>query len=171
MSATNRGSKRHQYDFYSTPVHCTEAICSQLVFPQRSCILEPCSGEGAIARVVERFTNEQMMEFDIQRGEDFLELDMSTYGRFDMVITNPPFSIAQEFVEKSLLISNCVVMLLRMNFVASAKRKEFWERNPWTGCGVLTKRPSFTGKGTDATDYAWFIWDKTERQRKGMFWL
>jgi len=36
---------------------------------------------------------------------------------------------------------------------------------------VLSKRPSFTGKGTDATDYAWFVWDKTDRIPRGIHFV
>ncbi|WP_436663579.1 hypothetical protein ACOALA_13645 [Alicyclobacillus acidoterrestris] len=91
--------------------------------------------------------------------------------RYDFIITNPPFSLAQEFVEKSLTLANCVIMLLRLNFLASGKRKEFWEKHPPTAIHVLTKRPSFTGTGTDATDYAWFVWDTTGRQKRGLYWI
>jgi len=34
---------------------------------------------------------------------------------------------------------------------------------------VISKRPSFTGGGTDATEYAWFIWDNTDRIERGIF--
>ena len=40
--------------------------------------------------------------------------------------------------------------------------------NTPTALHVLSKRPSFTGKGTDATDYAWYVWDKTERLSRGV---
>lgn len=170
MSATGRAlTKRHVYDAYSTPTWCTEAICRQLVWPQESGVLEPCAGDGAIVRVLEKYA-EYIVECEIQRGIDFFEFDPD-YPRFDFIITNPPFSLAQEFVEKSLTLANCVVMLLRLNFLASSKRKAFWERNEPTAIHVLTKRPSFTGKGTDATDYAWFVWDSTGRQKRGVFWL
>lgn len=28
---------------------------------------------------------------------------------------------------------------------------------------VLPQRPSFTGKGTDSTSYAWFVWTSAEK--------
>lgn len=171
MSATGRATQRNAYDAYSTPKHCTEAICSQLVWSKDAWILEPCSGEGAISQILKRYAEDRVLELDIQRGYDFLEMDMSVYGRFDMVLTNPPFTLAQEFIEKSLTIANCVVMLLRLNFLASSKRKEFWQKHPPTAVHVLTRRPSFTGKGTDACDYAWFVWDSTGRQKVGWHWL
>ncbi|GMA64734.1 DNA methyltransferase [Alicyclobacillus fastidiosus] len=172
MSATNRANhKRNANDSYPTPSWCTEAIVREIVWTSDSRVLEPCCGDGAISRVIEHVQWVSHIEWcEIQMGRDFLEYDF--FGeRFDFVITNPPFSLAQEFVEKSLTLANCVIMLLRLNFLASGKRKEFWEKHPPTAIHVLTKRPSFTGNGTDATDYAWFVWDTTGRQKHGMFWI
>ena len=42
----------------------------------------------------------------------------------------------------------------------SKARYEFWQENPLSRLYTLSKRPSFTGKGTDATSYSWFMWDK-----------
>lgn len=55
-------------------------------------------------------------------------------------------------------------MLLRTSFLESKNRYEFWQRYPLNGLYVLNKRPSFTGHGTDATNYAWFVWNNSEKQ-------
>jgi hypothetical protein len=76
----------------------------------------------------------------------------------DLVITNPPYSLAQEFIETSMgLAKVAVVMLLRLNYLASERRSAFMRAHP-PDVYVLPNRPSFTGKGTDATEYAWFVW-------------
>ena len=93
---------------------------------------------------------------EIQKGKDYLKVNFKS----DLIVTNPPFSLALEFLEKSLREAEVVVYLLRLNFLGSQKRKPFWEKNPPSHIFVLSKRPSFTGKGTDATEYAWFVWDK-----------
>ena len=88
---------------------------------------------------------------------------------FDIIIGNPPYSEAQEFIEHSfeLLKENGIlIFLLRTNFLASKKRFEFWKMYPLSKLYVLSKRPSFTGKGTDATSYSWFIWDKTTNKQE-----
>lgn len=54
-----------------------------------------------------------------------------------------------------------MIFLLRTNFLESKKRFEWWQDKPPTKLYVLSKRPSFTGKGTDATSYSWFIWEKS----------
>lgn len=176
MSATGRANhKRNAYDSYPTPTWCTEAIVRQIVWGDSARIFEPCAGEGAIAEVLVSRDCGRVLAADINpdarmgNGVDFLKNDDSE--RYDFIITNPPFSLAQEFVEKSLTLANCVIMLLRLNFLASKSRKEFWEKHPPTAIHVLTKRPSFTGSGTDATDYAWFVWDTTGRQKRGLYWI
>lgn len=78
---------------------------------------------------------------------------------FDLIILNPPFSLAQEFVEKSFELSpnGTVAVLLRLNWLGSKKRIAFHKKNP-SNVYVLPKRPSFTNDGrTDGTEYAWFV--------------
>lgn len=77
-----------------------------------------------------------------------------------VILTNPPYKLGREFIEKSLAIAPVVVMLLRLNFLGSQKRAGFHRAHP-ADIYVLPKRPSFTGKGTDATEYAWFVWGLT----------
>jgi hypothetical protein len=173
MSATGRGASRAKNDIYPTPTWATEAIAQQINWHGGAVsgavdVLEPCIGNGAIADVLLDYVD-SVEWAEITKGRDFLTYD---FGRtFDFVVTNPPYSLAQEFIEKSLTLADCVVMLLRINFLASKSRKEFWEKHPPTAVHVLTQRPSFTGHGTDATDYAWFVWDFTGRQKKGFYWL
>ena len=49
-------------------------------------------------------------------------------------------------------------MLLRLNWLGSEDRAAWLRRHP-PSVYVLPNRPSFVeGGGTDATEYAWFIW-------------
>ena len=92
-------------------------------------------------------------------------MDLDFDQRFDVVITNPPFSDAEAFLRRSLELADHVVLLLRLNFLASAKRAELMrERAP--DVYVLPNRPSFDGKGTDSIEYAWFHWP-ARRRRSG----
>ena len=56
-------------------------------------------------------------------------------------------------------------MLLRLPFLESNKRYEFWQNHPVNKLYILSKRPSFRGKGTDATAYAFFVWDNSSKQK------
>lgn len=100
--------------------------------------------------------------------DDFLKHDFGE-EKFDLIIGNPPYSLALEFTEKCLsLLSDegKLVFLLRTAFLESKKRYGFWQREPLSELYVLSKRPSFTGKGTDATSYSWFVWDKSKDTQK-----
>ena len=180
MSATNRGTKRNEADFYATPLETVYAILDVLPdLNEVKFILEPSAGNGNIikalrSRDIHGFCIEAM-EFREEEKENLEELaDVVTIGNFltddtkhskyDLIIGNPPYSLAKEFIDKSLELlapGGRLIFLLRTNFLESKKRFEWWQDKLPNGLYVLNKRPSFTGKGTDATSYSWFIWQKS----------
>jgi hypothetical protein len=91
---------------------------------------------------------------------DFLIMDPMTLPgiRMDVSIlwvSNPPFSKAQEFLEKTLRNldrsphGSVVAFLLRLGFLGSRKRAPFWRRYPPDHITVL---------GTDSEEYGIFWW-------------
>ncbi len=183
MSATNRGIERQENDFYSTPAWCVHRLLERLRLPG-GMWLEPCVGEGAIVRAVSEVRHDLTWDvndlvlrphFDLGLStlvdqvteQNFLDYEglnrnVNQYGKpYDVCITNPPYSLAEEFIEHALSLSTVVVMLLRLNFLGSAKRLPLFERVGIPSVYVLPNRPSFMGDGTtDATEYAWFVWDQ-----------
>jgi len=155
-------TERSPNDYYPTPNWCFEKL--PFDFTKFKTALEPCQGDGRITCFLED-KGISTTGIDIDDGTDYL-----TYvtEKVDLILTNPPFSLAQEFILKARKDADTVVMLLRINFLGSQKRNAFWHENPVTGLIVLSKRPSFTGKGTDSIEYAWFIWDKTDKLPKGI---
>lgn len=181
MSATNRGSERKGYDFYATPISVVDNLLNYLDVKelQNKTVLEPSAGNGNIVKSLlgggirkEYITTCEIREeekdgLNAISGEviicDFLS-DMDTSRKFDLIIGNPPYSDAINFVEKCLNMlsdNGKLIFLLRTAFLESKSRYDFWQKNPLSELYVLSKRPSFTGKGTDATSYSWFIWDKS----------
>lgn len=175
MSVTGHGAKtghvRHADDWYSTPAWATRAILGALDLPTSFCdtdtILDPCCGDGAILRVVaEVMPKVRRLGIEIDEGRATAAgavcadaLGPTSWGPTSaVVLTNPPFNLAMPFVHRSLAeTSGPVVMLLRLAWLASQKRAPFMRANT-PSVYVLPKRPSFTGKGTDSADYAWFVW-------------
>ncbi len=177
MSATNRGTKRNEYDFYATPIDVVENFIKNYGGLSGK-ILEPSAGNGNIIKAL----NKQNIDCEIHAVEireeeksnlnklskkvficDFLQ-EYNNDEKYDVIIGNPPFSNAIDFTEKCLKMlkeDGKLIFLLRTSFLESKKRKEFWQKNPVSDLYVLSQRPSFTGKGTDATSYSWFIWDKS----------
>lgn len=156
MSATNRGAQRIPKDSYQTPDYCVEALLPFIRWPEVHSFLEPCRGSGSIYGQV---SAARKAWCELSEGRDYLTAQYPE--RFDLIITNPPFSLAMEFLTKSLDEANTVIYLLRVNMLGAKCRKDFWNRHPPSHLFPLAKRPSFTGRSrTDATEYAWFAWDR-----------
>ena len=114
MSATNRGAVRREADFYATPLESVFSFLDNFgeINPKDQ-ILEPSAGNGAIINAlrlrgyrnpvtaVELREEKELYFFadEVIYG-DFLKMNFSR--RYDVIISNPPYSLAQEFITKSL---------------------------------------------------------------------
>lgn len=165
MSRQVKGKRLNNTDFYPTPPWCYENL--EIDWSKFSSAHEPCRGDGRIEDFLATECNIPTTYSEILEDKDFFEFTDDV----DLIITNPPFSIAKEFIDHSLELCNTCIMLLRINYLGSISRHEWWKKQPPTAMFVLSKRPSFTGKGTDATDYAWFVWDKTDRIPRGVHFV
>ncbi len=163
MSSTN-GTVRAN-EFYPTPDNVVDALLAQLQLRQEDTFLEPCKGEGAIYNKV------NLAEWDktyaeITMGLDYLDIDYGDY-LFDVIITNPPFSLTEEFLRKSLkelAPDGTLAYLQRVNFLGSKRRVPFWAEVGFPNkTPVIVPRPRFVGGGSDSCEYCWFIYDKGNR--------
>lgn len=177
--------KRKANDFYPTPPEVIDALLDNYeIGGANTKILEPCAGDGQIIKSLKKNGYEKIKAVEIREEESEKLNELVGYGNFaitdylkvnkkflkepDVIITNPPFSLAMEFIVKSLedvTKDGKVIMLLRLGFLASKTRYKFMKENPPTDIYVLHKRPSFTGAGTDSQEYAWFVWDKAKTEQ------
>lgn len=162
MSATNRGCERKAYDFYATPPETVRAFLANFDgISAGDRILEPSAGNGQIVKVLREGGYDNRIDAVELRPEERGALEALagnvTIGSFfdyepdcgyDVIIGNPPYSLALDFIN------------LRTNFLESEKRFKWWREHPLSGLYTLHKRPSFTGRGTDATSYSWFVWER-----------
>lgn len=165
MSRQIAGKRLNATDYYATPPWCYENL--NIDWSLFSSAHEPCRGDGRIHFFLEEECGLTCSWSEINEGKDFFEFT----NQVDLILTNPPFSVAREFIDHALSISNTCIMLLRLNFLGSIDRHNWWKQKPPSALHILSKRPSFTGKGTDATEYAWFVWDKTNRLSPGVFFV
>lgn len=161
MSSTNRGGIKINQDRYYTPRWCIELLVERIDFSRVTSFLEPCAGDGRILDYIPSPIIKWSCEID--KGINYF--DYRTNYRDDLIITNPPFSQALKFLEKSLNEAKTVCYLQRLNWLGSKTRKDFWNSNMPDKLFVLSQRPQFMKElgiksGTDSTEYAWFIWDK-----------
>jgi len=153
MSATGRnlpGHTRFVDDEYETPFWCTELILPHI---QSGPIFDPCCGTGAILHVAELAGRDTYgMELNESRASASNDLRItqcadalsSDWPKHRHVVTNPPYSLAMEFIEKSKSINSSFdrAFLLRLNFLGSQKRAAFHKAHP-CDIYVLSERPSF----------------------------
>lgn len=180
MSSTNRGYERHRTDYYITPQYCIKDFLNHWLKdegidrPDRLFWLDPCSGgddknEMSYPNVLKKEFGVDMMTIDIredskaERKENYLTAEIKE-PKPDIIITNPPFFLAVEIIEKALndvVNGGYVVMLLRLNFFGSKGRKKLFEKHMPKYTYVNSKRISFTENGgTDSIEYAHFVWEK-----------
>lgn len=180
MSQRNSGYLRQEADNYATPAWVTRALIPHI--PERiKTIWEPAAGEGAMTNVLRERPKAVVKATDIRPGNgmptapesiDFLAAHLC---RCEAVVTNPPFYLAQEFIEQALELtfreSGFVAMLLRSDFDHAKSRRHLFDDNPaWAKRLVLTRRivwfvDPLTGKpkASPSVNHAWFMWDWTHR--------
>jgi hypothetical protein len=122
---------RHEHDFYETPQGFTRALLDRLTF--HNPIWEPAAGKCAIADVCEEYEYDVYKSDLVVRREDVNQENflMSTRRGYD-IITNPPFRLTTEFVQKAYeLCEQRFAMVLPIHALGSKKRyKAIWNKLP-----------------------------------------
>ncbi len=161
MSSTGRGGERSPADFYATPKWCVTRLLEACQLPTGEW-LEPAIGDGSIVRDTNEFYGARFGEihwegFDIRDTRDdiinienlrrscvtdFLVDNTHCHSNYEVAITNPPFSLAMEFIHKCRSIADHTVMLLRLNFLGSEERSKMM-RETRPDLYILPNRPEF----------------------------
>ncbi len=161
MSSTNGETVAHE--LYPTPHNLVHALINQLILKPTDNFLEPCRAAGNISNQID-LPESQKYWAELVEGVDYLKTD---FPPMDIIITNPPFSLTCEFLEKSLSElkpDGVLAYLQRVNYLGAVERLPFWEKigHP-NKLPVAVPRPSFVKGKTDSCEYAWFIYDRGNR--------
>ncbi len=157
----NSAFGRNEADFYPTPPECTLALLEHWPAPKR--IWEPACGDGAISRVL-REAGRDVVSSDLHdRGYgdwtgDFL--NDPPKARFDAIVTNPPFNVAEPFIRTAASFAVPFAMLLKSTYWHAATRTKLFEETRPEMVIAMTWRPSFDlRRGTSPTmDVIWTVW-------------
>jgi len=177
MSSTNRGYDRHKSDYYVTPKDEIRKFIKYskeyIWYLQNYEILDPCAGgdKNTPMSYPEVLKENNMINIDTldlrqdSRAKiktDFLQYDSNK--KYDIIISNPPFNLALEFIEKGLSLlkeDGYLIFLLRLNFFGSKIRNEFLLKHIPEYVFIHSKRMSFTPNGKkDSIEYAHFVFRK-----------
>lgn len=175
MSTTR---ERVQDDYYATPYQATEMLLDEVKFIGN--FLEPCVGGGHIVDIIKKYYPKECVYGSdlVDRGyPNTLVMDFLTYDfleqKFDNIVTNPPYSLAQEFLEKGMKVINPkgkIAMFLKIQFLEGAKRREMFKEYPPKYIYVFSKRQNPWRNGSQVDEkgkpwastmcFAWFVWEK-----------
>lgn len=192
IAGGNPENDRVENDYYATNPKAVEMLLREYEFNGNK-MLEPCVGAGHIADAVKSFYGYDDVEITgvdlVDRGcpntivANFLEWDNGE--KYDFIISNPPYSLAQEFIKHGLDLlkdNGQMAMFLKIQFLEGQKRKFFFQDNPPRYIFVFRKRMAVwndgqqfdpkTGKDWATTMcHAWFIWEKGYTGRPEIGWL
>lgn len=198
LAGGNPKNDRVENDFYVTDPVAVQKLLHKYSINGTE-ILEPCVGNGSIANTIEKFyaNKHNITGVDItDRGypntivHDYLTWE--TDKKFDCIITNPPYSLAKEFVEKSMELLNegydedgyakgQLIMFLKIQFLEGTKRKAMFEKYPPKYIYVFRNRMATWNNGEPldpngkrwATTmcHAWFVWEKGSTTEPIVRWL
>lgn len=179
-----RGTNKTELDFFPTPAWATRALCTHILNNQSLSILnclEPACGQGHMSKPLGEFFKD-VSSFDIHSygyGETINFLDYhANDAKFDWIITNPPFNLAQDFIIKSIDIAEIgVAVLVRTNFLETIGRYNnlFTVYPPSIVAQFSERVPMIKGrvdrKASTATGYCWIIWQKGKFCETELKWI
>lgn len=186
-SSHHTSEERQVNDYYATDPKAVEMLMELEKFNKDFPIMEPSCGEGHMAKVISN-KGFKVIAYDlIDRGYgitgiDFLETHKENrfYGS---IITNPPYSIAKDFILHSLNIipdGFKVAMFLKVQFMEGKGRKQMFIDNPpktiWISSSRINcaKNGDFEGlrtSGGSAVAYAWYVWEKGFKGNTELKWF
>lgn len=131
---------------YETPDHIAKIMARLMILTDQK-VLEPCAGTGQILKAVCNYadpsTDVYFAEINRYRAIkanlwaegfncDFLETTLFNNGGYDLIITNPPFDYALEFIEKSLTLLNDdphsrLIFLLPIDTFSAKSRAKYFQ--------------------------------------------
>lgn len=157
-------------DLYETPPEAIYALLANEDIPP--IVWEPACGPGSIVNVL-RESGRTVIATDLvdygcpdsEARRDFL-FETTAPQDCECIVTNPPYKLAGEFAERGLRMVPKVVMLLRLGFLESERRRGILDGGQLARVHVFRNRlprmhrAGWTGKESSSSiAFAWFVWE------------
>lgn len=180
LGASNHSDyERAEHDFYATSPQAIDELFKVIEKPKE--VWECACGAGHLSKRMEelgvKVYSTDLIDHDYGTpGIDFLATDTLVAP---VIITNPPYRYALEFVEHAVeLGAERVCMFLKLTFLEGVKRQRLFQKYPPHTVAVFTKRIQVARNGdpemfkkSSAACYAWFIWDKGYTGAPEIVWV
>jgi hypothetical protein len=172
IQASYRAWERKPSDFYPTPFDVTQSLMPlvKVIVRDGGSIWEPCCGNMDMSRVLE-WHGYEVTSTDLREtgqgigGFDFINDDPEEKWGWipepEMIVMNPPFSLAAEFIERALEFTPNVACLVKIDYWNAVSRLPLFERKRPTFFLPLTWRPAFLKKERGSNplmNCAWVVW-------------
>ena len=177
FSSNNTTDRRKQTDFYETPYSLTRKFLDREYFDKSLSVCEPACGKGAITKVLKEYWDDNLITSYDQEVNFLWDT-----GHYDYVVTNPPFSIALQFINKAKRqVKSKFAFLLPLSYLHGKERydevysdKEYGLKKVY----VFTRYPMLGDKlredgkyKTGMMVYAWFVWEKGYSDEPTISWI
>jgi len=161
-------------EHFETPYWAIKSILKKEILTTE--VIDPCCGTGVLSEAA-KTEGYEVNSYDIHnwgysytKEADFLKFKpvFKLYEPFT-ILMNPPFSMAVEFVKKSMEIkAHKIVCFQRLAWYESQKRREFWDKYPPSRMYICGNRatcwrhdiPKEKRNSSTPTAHAWFVWEK-----------
>ena len=161
---------RPKGDFYPTPKSLVW-VAKELFLEELDgdkIVFDPCCGNGAISRALMDW-GLSIKENDLfMGGVDYLE----TSFEYPQIVSNPPFSLWDQFVTKAKQEAEKVIFIGRMNYFGTYSRLKngLWENLKGVYCfdRYVDYRTPERDDGlfhVGAMATAWFVWERGYNQK------
>jgi hypothetical protein len=173
-------------DFFPTYHALTRLYLEKVKFNKDDLILEPCAGNGDITKVLREFGHNPLQSDINPRNKEIKKLDFLKSSNFPVnhIITNPPFKLSIEFMQKSSEVAtDSISFIWPLDYLHGVDRYEKIYDNGINGFFLDTvfpfvRRPLF-GKQyhpagpmpTGATSFAWFLFKHKYKKDPKIVWL
>lgn len=189
MLGVNPQAKREDNDFYATDPKALKLLLRKLeedkVFLNKN-IWECSCGMGHLSKELEKNGYSVLSTDLIDRGFGKGNIDFLQQKTFPTIfdkgdiLTNPPFKLAEEFVEKGMELlkeNSKLILFLKIQFLEGQKRKILFEKYPlkYVYCHssrqLCCKDGEFEKYTATTQFYAWFIWEKGFIGKTRLNWI
>jgi len=181
MLGVNSHSIREENDFYATNPIALKLFLSKFGSKLNKNVWECACGQGHLSKELAREGYNVYSSDLIDRGfgdtKNFLQSTKSFKGD---ILTNPPFKLAEQFIEKGMELipnGNHLILFLKIQFLEGQRRYKLFKKFPPKYVYVHSSRQQcskdadFEHLNATTQFYAWYVWEKGYKGDTIIRWL